>query len=435
MKILNFIITLLATFTLNVASANIPNGIYFIQLSNGFVMEAEGNTYNNNGCKIQNWTNYNGNNQKWAVTKTAAGTYRMRNLGSNKVLDADNYTLNNNGGKVQLWQEISGNRNQEWILTDVGSGRYAIRNAASASNKVLDVTNYAVGTAGTTIQLWDYSTSNTANQIWTFVPAQTMMKVYVTTGGDDLRAGNNAYIKVNYTDNTTSPEYVLSTGMAGGARIMFSKNLDKLIDNVNKIKNIEIRHDGSPRPGNPFDTYDNWNLDKIRVTFMINGTEQEYCAHAGTPIIRFTGAYRIHQFTPQPIVIQQETSTIKVYINTGTGELRGGNYAYITVHYTDGTSSNEMPLGTGYTQNSTASPSIALGKILTSTRQIRSITIRHDGSPRNGHPFDTYGNWTLQSLRVVLLMPDSTEPNIVNLPGNPLIQFNGNVRTVTYNRQ
>ena len=435
MKTIHFIIALLATFTLNVASAQIANGVYYIQLSNGFVMEAEGNTYNNDGCKIQNWTNYKGNNQKWAVTKTASGTYRLRNLGSNKMLDAAYQSMNANGGKVQLWQEALANRNQEWILNPVGGGKYAIRNAAAAGNKVLDVTGYAIGTQGTAIQLWDYSTSNTSNQIWSFVPVSTVMKIYMTTGGDDMRGGNTVFVKVHYTDNTTSQEYVLSTGQAGGESMIGTKNLDKVITNLNQIKSVEIRHDGSPRSGHPFDTYDNWNLDKFRVTFMINGVEQEYCRHSGSPLIRFTGDYRVHRFTPQPIVIPPTTSILKAYINTGTGELRGGNYAYITVNYMDGTSLTETALGTGYTQNSVATATVKLNKVLSATSQIKNIVIRHDGNPRPGHPFDTYGNWTLQTLRVALVMPNGSEINVVNLAGNPLIQFNGNVRTVTYNRQ
>ena len=170
MKTIHFIIALLATFTLNVASAQIANGVYFIHLSNGFVMEAEGGTYNTDGCKIQNWGNNNGINQKWEVTRMTNGAYRIKNLGSNKMLDAAAQSLNTNGGKVQLWQNYPTNRNQEWVLTQVSPGRYAIRNAASTGNKVLDVTGYAIGTHGTAIQLWDYSPSNTSNQIWTFLP-------------------------------------------------------------------------------------------------------------------------------------------------------------------------------------------------------------------------------------------------------------------------
>lgn len=173
MKKLSFIIYILATFLINVElKAQIPNGVYFIHLNNGYVMEAEGNTYMNNGCKIQNWTNYDGLNQRWEVTRTTTGTYRMKNLGSNKMLDAHAPDVNTNGGKVQLWDNYPSNRNQEWILMPLAGGKYAIKNAASSGNKVLDVTGRAVGTVGTAIQLWDF-VANSANQTWTFLPTNT----------------------------------------------------------------------------------------------------------------------------------------------------------------------------------------------------------------------------------------------------------------------
>ena len=173
--------------------------------------------------------------------------------------------------------------------------------------------------------------------------AGTTMKAYVSTGTDDLRGGNTAFIKVNFTDNTTSPEYVLSTGMGGSTAITFTKALDKVITDVNQIKNIEIRHDGSPRAGNPFDTYDNWNLQYIRVAFVINGGERVFATGMGNPFVRFTGNYRIHILVPT-VVPPPTTPNIKVFLTTGTGELRGGNYAYMTINYTDGTTSPEYPL-------------------------------------------------------------------------------------------
>jgi hypothetical protein len=265
--------------------------------------------------------------------------------------------------------------------------------------------------------------------------AGTIMKAYVTTGGDDLRGGNTAFIKVNYKDGTTSPEYVLSTGMGGNSTMTFSKDITKVITNINQIKNIEVRHDGSPRSGNPFDTYDNWNLQAIRVSFMINNVERNFINVSNNPLVRFTGQYRIHILAPQPAPpVPPATSKVKAYITTGTGELRGGNNAYMTVNYTNGTTSPEYTLGTGFGQNATTTATIDLGKVVSSISEIRSIVIRHDGSPRSGHPFDTYGNWTLQALRVALVLPNGTEPNIINLPGNPLVQFSGAVRTKTFNR-
>lgn len=264
--------------------------------------------------------------------------------------------------------------------------------------------------------------------------AGTTMKAYVSTGTDDLRGGNTAFIKVNFTDNTTSPEYVLSTGMGGSTAITFTRALDKVITNLNEIKNIEIRHDGSPRAGNPFDTYDNWNLQYIRVTFVINGGEQIFNAAMGNPAVRFTGDYRIYTLGPQVVVVPPTTSILKVFLTTGTGELRGGNFAYMTINYTDNSTSPEYPLGTGFAQNTAKTISVRINKTLSSPTEIRSIVIRHDGNPRAGNPFDTYGNWTLQAIRAALVMPSGAEQNVINYSGNPLVQFSGNVRTKTLPR-
>jgi hypothetical protein len=143
------------------------DGVYYFRLANNNIMEAEGNTFRNNGCKIQIWQRVNNvENQKWQISKTTTGTYKIKNLGSGKFLDVHAPDVNKNGGKVQLWDVAPGNRNQEWIFQNIGSGRYTIRCAATTGNKVLDVTGYAVGTLGTAIQIWDYSTANTSNQIW-----------------------------------------------------------------------------------------------------------------------------------------------------------------------------------------------------------------------------------------------------------------------------
>ena len=225
---------------------------------------------------------------------------------------------------------------------------------------------------------------------------------------------------------------VVSSGMANNTAITFTKVLTRDITNLNQIKNIEIRHDGSPRAGNPFDTYDNWNLQYLRVAFVINGAEQVFNAALGNPAVRFTGNYRIYTLAPQPPA--PTTSLLKVFLTTGTGELRGGNVAFMTINYADGSTSPEFVLGGGFGQNSAVIKEIRLNRTLSANTEITSILIRHDGAPRAGNPFDTYGNWTLQAIRVALVMPNGGEINVVNYPGNPLVQFSGNVRTKLLNR-
>ena len=147
------------------------------------------------------------------------------------------------------------------------------------------------------------------------VQAGTAMKVYLTTGGDDLRGGNNAFVTINFQNGTTSPEYLLGGGFANNSLNIKAVNMEATISNLANIKNIVLRHDGSPRKGDPFDTYDNWNLDKIRVTFNIGGVEQDYISFSAAPLIRFTGTLRTHTFYPTPTPPPPPvTSTIKVFL-------------------------------------------------------------------------------------------------------------------------
>ena len=267
------------------------------------------------------------------------------------------------------------------------------------------------------------------------VQAGTAMKVYLTTGGDDLRGGNNAFVTINFTNGSTSREYLLGGGFANNSLTVKTINMDATISSLADIRDIVIRHDGSPRAGQPFDTYDNWNLDKIRVTFNVGGAEQEFFSFGGVPLIRFTGAYRTHIFAPQKQVPSPPTYTVKVFLTTGSDDLRGGNNAYMTIKYANGQVSPEYTLGGGFGQNSFVTKTVNLNRAVSNVTEIQSITIRHDGSPRAGQPFDGYDNWDMQAIRVALVLQNGEERNVINPPvGNPLVRFTGSERIRTFGR-
>lgn len=261
--------------------------------------------------------------------------------------------------------------------------------------------------------------------------ADTVMKVYLTTGGDDLRGGGNtAHITVNYADGTTSPEYSLGGGYANNSLTTKSITLPKNITELSQVTNIMIRHNGSPRAGQPFDTYDNWDLGRLRVTFMIANKEWDFVNQSGAPLVRFTGQLRNKIFAPAPAAGGGGgggNTVMKVYLTTGSDDLRGGNAAFITVRYEDGSSSPEYRLDGGFGQNSANTKTITLDRVVGDVANVRNISIRHDGSPRAGQPFDTYDNWDLQVLRVTLVL-SSGERNVTNYRGNPLCRFTGALR-------
>jgi hypothetical protein len=174
----------------HLADAQAPGaGRYYIRLANGRVLEAEGNTYKNDGCKVQIWRQQFTLNQLWDITDAGDGKFYIKNVGAGKNLDAHAGVVNVNGCKVKLWQVLPANMNQKWIFQSVSANRYTIRNAASEANKVLDVTGGAIGTGGTAVQLWDGAA--TPNQVWTLELSQD--KSVISPNMVDLRGNSTPY--------------------------------------------------------------------------------------------------------------------------------------------------------------------------------------------------------------------------------------------------
>lgn len=89
------------------------------------------------------------------------------------------------------------------------------------------------------------------------------MEVNLYTGSDDLRSSNNALLKINFRDNTSSREYNLGGGFGQNTNVLKKLTLDFLID-ITQVRSVTIRHDGSPK--NVFDTYDNWDLQAVEIS-------------------------------------------------------------------------------------------------------------------------------------------------------------------------
>lgn len=130
--------------------------------------------------------------------------------------------------------------------------------------------------------------------------ATTFLMVSHTTGGDDLRGGNTAYITMILNDGTVVPERPLvsgARGLPGGTSVSnqgvrFTQNID-----ASQIRAFRIRHDGNPRSGHPFDTYDNWDLRSMRIVVRRpSGCTLGSDSAAATPVPalvhRFTGESR-----------------------------------------------------------------------------------------------------------------------------------------------
>lgn len=140
-------------------------------------------------------------------------------------------------------------------------------------------------------------------------------------------------------------------------------------------------------------------------------------------------------------------SVLQVNLQSGSDDLRGYNTAYLTVNFNNGTSSREYLLQRGLGQNQPAVQNINLGQEIDLVN-VRSITIRHDGTPNN-NPFNggdaghTYDNWDLMSLRIALITVTGNPENIYNSINNnnttggdrAPIRFTGDKRIGEFRRQ
>ncbi|MEA5569180.1 hypothetical protein [Anabaena sp. UHCC 0399] len=99
--------------------------------------------------------------------------------------------------------------------------------------------------------------------------AKTDVVVRMTTGSDDLRGdGNHAFISLNLTNGSSTPEVNLGGGFNQNSvverRVTFTSSEPI---SLNQIRSVTIRHDGRPRSRHPFDNYDEWDLQRISVSF------------------------------------------------------------------------------------------------------------------------------------------------------------------------
>jgi hypothetical protein len=166
--------------------------------------------------------------------------------------------------------------------------------------------------------------------------------------------------------------------------------------------------------------------------------------------IGFGGTYRVYYFWELSRVLESGTptasvpsgQTLQVTTQTANDDLRGYNRAFLTLNFTDGTSSREYPLHQGQAATQLSTKDINLDNVVT-LNSIRSVTIRHDGTPNN-NPFNggdighTYDNWDLMSLQISLgsknIYNSANDRRARNAEGN-LFRFTGSNRTLRVFRQ
>lgn len=144
-----------------VASNVISDGIYTIaSKASGKVMDVV-DVSTASGAKIQQWTNYVANNQRFRVESTGDGYYKLTAVHSGKVLDVPNSSTST-GVQLQQWDD-NGTDAQRWRIIDVGGGYYKL--VSKASGLVVDVASASTAD-GAAVQQW--TDNGTDAQKWAF---------------------------------------------------------------------------------------------------------------------------------------------------------------------------------------------------------------------------------------------------------------------------
>ncbi|OPC61155.1 hypothetical protein BAZ10_11875 [Elizabethkingia occulta] len=132
-------------------------------VNNTSVLDVEGGA-TANSTKTLLWGNAGSDNQKWIITSTGNGYYRLSpKHAPNLALDVAGGAASN-GTQVQIYQS-NGTNAQKWKITSVGNGYFTLSPANAASSN-LDV-NEGSSSNGTKIQIY---TANSGNaQKWKLV--------------------------------------------------------------------------------------------------------------------------------------------------------------------------------------------------------------------------------------------------------------------------
>ncbi|RAR44159.1 RICIN domain-containing protein [Paenibacillus sp. MDMC362] len=143
------------------ASNVISDGIYTIgSKASGKVMDVV-DVSMASGAKIQQWTNYVANNQRFRVESTGDGYYKLTAVHSGKVLDVPSSSTAT-GVQLQQWDD-NGSNAQRWRIVDVGGGYYKL--VSKVSGLAVDVASASTAD-GAVVQQW--TDNGTDAQKWMF---------------------------------------------------------------------------------------------------------------------------------------------------------------------------------------------------------------------------------------------------------------------------
>ena len=223
----------------------VTNGLYKIKNVNSgkYIAIAGGNP---DEKKVIQWSDAGQLDVIWNFTSNEYGN-GFCNIQTFNALSCPNNTV----------AHLDWSRNQDESVFDVLPVGNAYMIVNKKSKKIVGVENSSKND-GAVLKLFDHNASPMNNCLWYFEPyAFDDIEVELTTGGDDLRGGNEAFLEIDGRKYSLNKKAGWNNNTTNKVRITLCK--------LKANSSLKLIYDGSPRSGNPFDSYDNWNLDKIII--------------------------------------------------------------------------------------------------------------------------------------------------------------------------
>lgn len=143
----------------------VSGGIYTLAAKcSGKVLDVKDVSYDD-GAKMQQWTNYSANNQRFRIDDMGGGYYKLTAVHSGKALDVP-YGAATVGLQLQQCTD-NGNDAQRWQIIDVGGGYYKL--VSKATGLVMDVSGASTAD-GAAVQ--QYTDNGSDAQKWLLTRVQ-----------------------------------------------------------------------------------------------------------------------------------------------------------------------------------------------------------------------------------------------------------------------
>lgn len=174
----------------NLSSVTINDGTYSLKAVSGKVL-VPATESPSSGANMVIWEDSTSSVNRFTVTRTTEGYYRIKNLKSGLYLSVANSSISD-GASAVLGSDNANACAQKWAIEKSGN-YYVLKNAYSG--KSLDINGAATGTNNTKVQIW---TSNSSNaQKWSLSAPNTSQPLANGTYAVNSALGNNLRLDVD----------------------------------------------------------------------------------------------------------------------------------------------------------------------------------------------------------------------------------------------